>query len=395
MNTKIGVGTSTKLDSSIAGREAAQRAFYQLNRQDPDIAIVFISTIFSQVEAINGIRSILSDIPLVGCSAAGSITSLGYIRNSITVCAIRSDSIRFSCGIGKNISKNSRLAGSVAATQSAGQKDIPRQVYIMFSDALSGNGTDILRGAQEILGTSFPIIGGFASDDLSFQKTYQYLDNNIYTDSVAGLLISGDININIGQAHGWRPIGKPHKVTRARSNIVKEIDKKKAVWLYEEYLGKSLDELNAEGIGKLGSSYPLGIQIKEQKEYLMRSPLKILEDSGSLVFTAEIPEHQDINLMIGDKNLALDAAKEACIKALTGIKKSSISFAIIFSDIARLQLLRKDYQNELAIIKDMLGPGVPFFGCYTYGEYAPIDMQGYRGQSYFYNQVISIAVFSE
>ncbi|MEE8317942.1 MAG: FIST N-terminal domain-containing protein [Candidatus Omnitrophota bacterium] len=394
MDTKIGIGISTKLDSSIAGREAAQRAFYQLGRQDPDIAIVFISTIFSQVEAINGIRSILSDIPLVGCSTAGSITSLGYFRNSITVCAISSDSIKFSYGIGKNISKNSRLAGSIAAKQSAGQKDISRQAYIMFSDALSGNGTDILRGAQEVLGTGFPIIGGFASDDLLFQKTYQYLDNTIYTNSVVGLLISGNININIGKAHGWQPIGRPHKVTRARSNIVKEIDRRKAVWLYEEYLGKGLDELAAEGIGKLGSSYPLGIQIKEQKEYLMRSPLKI-EDSGSLIFTAEIPEHQDINLMIGDKDLALDAAKEACIKALTGIKKSSIRFAIVFSDIARLQLLRNDYQNELAIIKDMLGPGVPFFGCYTYGEYAPIDVQGYRGQSYFYNQVISIAVFSE
>ena len=214
MTTEIGIGISTNFDSFNAGKEAARSTFYQLNRKKPDILIVFISTTFDQEEAIKGIHSIIKGAPLVGCSSVGSITASGSIRNSVTVCGISSDSISFSYGVGNEITKNPRLAGSKAAKQSSGLTNTTTKAYIMFCDALSGNGADILRGAQEVLGTSFPIIGGSATDDLSFQKTYQYLNNNIYTDSIIGLCINGNINIGIGVAHGWQPIGMPHKITR-------------------------------------------------------------------------------------------------------------------------------------------------------------------------------------
>ena len=394
MATQIGIGISTKLDSFLAGKEAAKSAFSQLGRKSPHILNVFISPIFEQFEVIKGIRSVIANAPLVGCSAAGSITSFGCFRSSVTVCAIVSDSINFSYGLGGKLSKNTRLAGREAARQSNDQSNALRQSYIMFYDCLHGNGTDVLRGAQEILGTSFPIIGGSASDELKFQKTYQYLNNSIYTDSVVGFLISGTVKTGIGKAHGWRPIGKPHKITKANSNIIKTIDKRPAVELYEEYLGKDIDELKIEGMGKLGSNYPLGIRVKEKEEYIIRMPLKIEKDGG-LILSAEIPEHEDINLMIGDKNSVLAAVREACLEALETIPKSKIKFAIVFSDVARLHLLRKDSQKESEIIKEILGENVPFFGCYTYSEYGPFYIEGYKGQSYLHNQAISIAVFSE
>lgn len=393
MTTQIGIGISTKLDSFAAGKEATRAAFYKLGRRDPDILFVFISTIFNQSEAIKGLRSIVKETPLVGLSSAASITPYGSLRDSVTVCAVSSTSIKFTCGVGNNIGKNARLAGSEAARYTSKVRDRIKHLYIMFSNCLSGNTADVLRGTQEILGTRFPIMGGAATDDLQFQKTYQYLDNNIYTDSVVGFLLSGDMNIGIGNAHGWLPIGMPHKITSARSNIVAEIDKKRAVELYEEYLGKSAEELKMERIGKIGGNYPLGIPVKERTEYLLRTPLDIKE-SGSLMLNADIPEGEDINLMIGDKNLALEAAKKACSDALRNMKRTDVQFAIVFSDIARLQLLRKDAQKEAEIIKDLLGTGVPFFGCYTCGEFAPIDSKELNTQSYVLNHTISIVVFS-
>ena len=394
MATKIGIGISTKLDSYLVGKEAAKSAFSQLGRKSPSILNVFISPIFGQFEVIKGIRSVMADAPLIGCSTAGSITSLGCFQSSVTVCAITSDSITFSYGLGGKLNKNARLAGREAVRQSTDQNNALRQAYIMFYDCLNGNGTDVLRGAQEILGTSFPITGGSASDELGFQKTYQYLNNNIYTNSVVGLLISGAVKTGIGKAHGWGPIGKPHKITKASSNIIKAIDGRRAVRLYEEYLGKDTDELKIEGIGKLGSSYPLGMHVEEKEEYIIRMPLKIEED-GSLMLSAEIPERENINLMIGDKNSALAATREACLEALESIPKSKIKFAMVFSDVARLHLLRKDSQKESEIIKKILGEDVPFFGCYTYSEYGPFYIKGYEGQSYLHNQAISIAIFSE
>ena len=394
MSTEIGVGVSTKLDSFIAGREAARIAFYQIHRQEPDSLIIFISTIYNQGQVIRGIRSVIKDTPLIGCSSAGTITSFGSLRSSVSVCAILSDSLRFYYGKGTGVSKNPRVAGNSATKEAARLRGTRKQVYIMFSDGLSGNNADVLRGAQEILGTSFPIIGGSATDNLRFQIAYQYLGNSMLRDSAVGLLLTGDIDIGIGTSHGWQPIGQPHQITKARSNVIREIDRKKAINLYEEYLGKTSRELKKEGIANLGASYPLGIPLKEKNEYLARSPVG-MDDNGNLILTAEIPEQEDVNLMIGDKDLVLEATRKACIEALKNTRKSRIRFAFIFSDIARLKLLRKDSQSEVNIIKEVLGENIPLFGCYTGSEYAPIYMEGYSGQTCLHNQAVSIAVFSE
>jgi len=396
MATIVGSGISTKLDSFTAGREAAQNAYSQLKRRKPDIIITFISTIFNQKEAIKGIRSVIKESPLIGCSSAGSITITGAFRGSISIFTINSDSISFSLGAARHISRNARLAGHQASKEAFSKsiKDKTTKVFIMFSDSLSGNGADILRGAQEVLGTSFPIIGGAAADELGFQKTYQYLNNNIYTDSIVGLLISGNINIGIGKAHGWQPVGRPHKITRARSNIIREIDRKAAVEIYEEYFEKSFEELKEVGIGKLGVSYPLGIRIKEKNEYLIRTPLKV-EENGSLVLNAEIPEGENVTLMMGDRNLALKAAESACMEAARDIQSPNIKFITVFSNIGRYKLLRKDSQKEIEIIKEIFGKNIPILGFYTYGEYASLDTYEYKGWSNFHNQTFSIAVFSE
>jgi len=396
MATIAGSGISTRLDSFEAGKEAAQNAYLHLKRHEPKIIITFISTIFDSIEAIKGIRSVINEAPLIGCSSAGSITTAGPIRNSISVFILSSETIRFSLGVAKSIKKNPRSAGHEVSRKalSAAIKGKTTKAFIMFSDSLSGNGADILRGAQEALGTSFPIIGGSAADELCFQKTYQYLNNNIYTDSVVGLLISGEINIGIGKAHGWQPIGKPHKITKAKSNIIKEIDKKRAVEIYEDYFGKTFEELKDAGIAGLGVSYPLGIRIKEENEYLIRAPLKA-EENGSLVLSAEIPEGEDVNLMMGDKALALEATRSACMEAAKEAQSRNIKFITVFSSIARYKLLRSESREEIKIMKEVFGKDIPILGFYTYGEYASLHMREYKGWSNFHNQTISIAAFSE
>jgi hypothetical protein len=392
MATQIGVGVSTKLDSFSAGRDAAREACYHL-KERPDILFVFISPIFEQEEAIKGIRSIAREGLLAGCSSVSSISSKGYFLGAVTVCAISSENIIFSSDVGQHTSRSARSAGNNSVKELVNLKNSDRQLCVMFTDSMSGNMADVLRGSQEALGTSFPIIGGSGTDNFQFQKTYQYFNNSILTGSVVSVLVRGNINIGTGIAHGWQPIGKPHRITRFNSNIVREIDKRPAIELYNEYLGKEQGDLNKEGIGKIGCSYPLGVNIKGRNKYLTRSPLRI-ENEENLVFNAEIPERDDVNIMIGDKNMALDAVKEACKEALKNIIPRDIIFAMVFSDIARLQLLRKEAHKEAEIIKEMLGENVPFFGCYTYGEYAPINHYGYSGQSYFHNQAISIAIFS-
>ena len=221
------------------------------------------------------------------------------------------------------------------------------------------------------------------------------MDNKVYTDSVAGLLLSGDIKLGIGQANGWQPIGKPHKITKAKQNTIKEIDKKIAAELYNEYFEKSFDEIKNNGICKLGINYPIGTHLtNKNKEYLTRTPLAI-EENGSLILNADIHEEEDISLMIGDKEIILESAKNAVSTALNHINNERIGFAVIFSDISRLLLLRKNAYKEIDIIKDAIGKNIPILGCYTFGEYGPFEIEQSKDQYYFNNHSICIALFSE
>ncbi|MCX5687460.1 MAG: FIST C-terminal domain-containing protein [Candidatus Omnitrophica bacterium] len=397
MSTLTGTGISTKLDSFAAGKEAALNAYYQIEKNYPNILIIFISAIYNQHETIKGVRSIIRDTPIIGCSSVGSISNYGFHQNSVAVSIISSDSINFFCGIGDKISANSRLAGSKAAIKAFGsiKKHNPKQAYMMFSDSISGNSADILRGAQEILGTCFPIIGGGACNKSRSSQTYQYADNEILTDSVVGVIISGTMVLGIGQSSSWQPIGKPHKITKAKFNIIKEIDRKPAVKIYEEYFEKSFEEIKNDGIFKLGINYPLGLrQTDKNKEYITRVPL-MLENNGSFVLNADIREGENISLMISDKELIVESAKKAAEKALSYIKNTKIKFAIMFSDISRFLLLKNDAYKEIDMVKKIIGMEIPILGCYTLGEYGLLNAAESAGQYCFNNHSVSITLFSE
>ena len=394
MATKIGIGYSQNLDSFSAGKEAARLATYQLGRLKTDLIIAFISPIFEQDIALKGIRSIANEAPMIGSSSIASITSKGSFKDSVTICAISFDSISFSIAFQKGVRNNPRSVSTSVARKALSNSTIQRQLYMMLSDSFGVNSSDALIGAHEILGTRFPVIGGASAHNFQYKKTCQYFNYHLYEDLVIGLLLSGNFTTGIGSAHGWQRIGRSHDLTKAKLNIIKEIDRRPAIALYEDYLGKDIDELKNEGIAKIGASFPLGMKLREKEAYLLRSPVDITEDGG-LVLNANVPECEEINLMIGDRDSALNATKKAAMEALENLKNLTPSFGMVYSDISRFQLFRKDPQIELNAIKDIIGENVPLIGCYTCGVYAPISVAEYTQQFYFQNQTLSVTLFSE
>ena len=79
------------------------------------------------------------------------------------------------------------------------------------------------------------IAGATAADDLYYQKTFQFYNEEILTDSLTGLLISGPVKVGIGVRHGWVPVGRPRRVTRAAGHVVYQLDGRPAISIYEDY----------------------------------------------------------------------------------------------------------------------------------------------------------------
>jgi hypothetical protein len=85
-----------------------------------------------------------------------------------------------------------------------------------------------------------------------------------------------------------------------------------------------------------------------------------------------------LRLMIGSKELALEAAASAARTAMNQVRTTD--FALVFSSAVRRRLLGRDARLEFNRIRQVLGSAVPIAGCYTYGEQAPPSAETPYGQ---------------
>lgn len=365
---------SKNADSYQAGYEAAKMACARAGAESANLMIAFSSVAFNQAEMARGIRDVGRGALFIGCSDAGEITNDGPTQKSVAVMAIRSDTIMFHTGLGRDIKNGVREAGAAVAREVKKSAGNDLRAFIMLPDVLSGNGAEIVRGVLDVLGAHFPIVGGAAGDDFLFEKTYQYRDEEVVSGAVAGLGISGNFSMGIGVRHGWVPIGLPMKVTRAEGAVLHELDGKPAISIYEDYFGAKAKELRKEALARMAITYPLGLKIPEyEEEYLIRDPITV-DEKGSITCAAEIPEGSEVRLMIGSKERAVEAAQDAARHLMHEfeIDKSSPKFVLMFNCIAREKLFGQKAKDEIDAVMEIIGRDVPILGFYTYGEQAPL-----------------------
>jgi len=391
---KAGVGRSNNPDATKAGAEAAKQALSQTGNK-ADLVIVFSTVAYDQEKMLEGVRSISKEIPLVGCSDSGEITTEGPVSKYVAVMAISADKMKFTIGVGKGVGADSHKAGAQVAKDVEKKAEEDISLFVMLPEGLLGNGSAIVRGVQEVLGKNFPIMGGSAGDDFAFKKTYQYYNDQVLTDAVVGVGLSGKVSWGVGVRHGWEPIGLPMKVTKAEGAKLIEVNNRPALSIYEDYFGKKAEELIKEPIARMAYTYPLGMSVEGSPELLIRDVV-IANEKGEITCAAEIPEGSEIRLMLGDYEKAIQAAKGAAENALTQLKGVSPKAIFIFNCVARYKLLGARIGEEIAAIQNVLGKDVPLIGFYTYGEQAPLGgVLGPECFSVFHNETMALMVLGE
>ncbi len=404
MTTRVGIGESHHADPFTAGREAVKSAWQQLSTSPTALCILFVSSRYNAAHALilAGAKSLIGETPLIGCTTSGEITPSGPQRRSVVALLFkRSDTMTTAIGFSTGLDRNTRQSGHelarVARTAYDQAKGSPsRQLFLILSDGLHGNGTDLLRGIQEILGTAFPIVGGSAGDDFMFAQTYQFHNDRVLTDGSVGALFGGEISIGIGTRHGWRPLGKPRVVTGVRAHAITTIDHQPAIKLYESYFGSDAQDLTLDRLDKLATLYPLGVSIDNGTDgsYLVRSALRALDD-GSLQCNAEVAPGSEVRLMMATRDTVIEAAREAARQALEQLRGTKAFCAIILESAWRQQLLGRQTVDEFHAVQEVIGPDTPLVGFYTYGEQAPLRFDPLHGSTHFHNEAIVVLMLGE
>jgi class 3 adenylate cyclase len=385
---KFGIGWSQKKEPFKAGIEAAQIALKQV--KDPTIAIVFASVKYNQEEIACGIKSILGSVNLIGCSSFVEVSNLGVTENSICLALINGNEAKIFCASqecsGRSIETGEAI-GSILKQKLEDSNCSDGTDYsflnLLYCDMNHGIGNDYIVGLRNSFKcTPMTYFGGGSSWDRSIYAARGYmsqksvfLEQSAKEKALSSLVIAlpkkDGLELAFGFSHGWTPVTSYHTITKAKENLVYEIDGRPVFEFYESILGENF----FSRLESLPGRYCFSIEYGSGDNITtdIRNPAFFDEENGTIGFfppdSMEGTRFRMTYCTRGDLLAGAKAAAQRCLAALGGKKPE---FIVMTSCIARYDILNSLYQKELEVIREVMGFNVPIIGCYAGGEIGPL-----------------------
>ena len=129
-----------------------------------------------------------------------------------------------------------------------------------------------------------------------------------YADEVHAVGLYGPrLRVGHGSKGGWDKFGPARRITRAKDNVLHELDGRPALGLYKEYLGARASELPASAL-----LFPLALSTHaKDSKVLVRTVLSVNEADQSMTFAGDVPEGSVAQLMRANFERLIDGASSA------------------------------------------------------------------------------------
>jgi hypothetical protein len=378
MTTRAGVGMSRHHSPSIAGTEAAEQALERAGVGKPDFVFMFATVGYDQRSLLRAVREATGGAPLCGCSGEGTIGDDDADESifSVVVMAISSDELRWRNGLATGLSADSRVVGQQIAQSLSTDLSSDAVGLIVFPDGATANVDQFLAGLEKNFpsGQVLPIWGGATADNLALIQTYQYCDEEVVSDGVAYVLLSGEVQPVSAIGFSYIPISGERKVTRSKGNVIYELDGKPALEVLQEYLP---DPALAENWGRYILTCALcfrAANYMKDEEYTYRTIPSVNQADGSISVQTEISEGTSLWFSIRDKErvtAGLDRMAEQIKQELRGNQPTLV---LHFDCTARGKAMFRNEEKlrNLNQFRKAVGPEVPWAGFYTAGEIGPV-----------------------
>lgn len=330
------------------------------------------------------LRQAFPQARLCGCSTAGEISPEGVTAGACVVTAVR-----FAAGeptlaatpvsdMGDSRNAGLRLAQQLAPGNPGG--------ILVLAPGLEINGSALVAGLADGLATGVPIMGGLAGDDGAFRCTHTLSDSGISTRDAVALGLPAGIAVSRGSFGGWKPFGPARKVTRARDNLLYELDGEPALSVYKRYLGEHARDLPAAGL-----LFPLEmLGADHEATGLIRTILGVNEADGSLVLAGDVATDGWLRLMHASTDALVDGAEVAATRALVA-RTGGNGLAILVSCVGRKLVMGGRVDEEVEAVTELLGKNTTIAGFYAYGEIGTLAGDDCR----LHNQTMTIACLGE
>ena len=126
---------------------------------------------------------------------------------------------------------------------------------------------------------------------------------------------------------------------------------------------------------------------------VVRTVLAVNEEDGSMVFAGDLPQGEYVRLMKANFDRLIDGANDAAEMSKISLKNSDPDLAILISCVGRKLVLKQRVEEELEIIREVIGENASITGFYSYGEICPI--KPFEQHCELHNQTMTITLFKE
>jgi len=401
---QVGYGVSTNDNSFSAGKEAAISAIKGIFKHPLSIVLVFASVRYDLSELLDGIKSIVGKIPIIGSTTAGEICNCPYSQ-SVVVSVLASPYLFVRSGIGKKVSSDWQNAVKEAINSTelkpyfSSNDDIWQKIFrqgkSVFAMTFSPGNTrhansasfEILEALKQRSNNRIQFFGGCAADDWNMETNYVFHNGEVHSDSLLIVIFETSLKFGIAMAHGFIASDQQAIATKVVGHEVLQFNGSKAADQYAQMLNSSVEELNNKHL-TFTSGKPVGIlDMLGQYRIIVAS---FFTDDGAVRFSQPLAENSMLTIMDAQPDKLINAGKEALHKALLrGQIKIPIA-AILFSCALRQKILGDLISEEINTIRSSL-EDIPILGFYAFGEQGISD----AGISCHGNEMISILVFGD
>ena len=375
------VGSAQALDGREAGLQAAHLALNRIGASSPSFAIVIASHQYQAREVLNGVTSLLGDIPMLGFSSPAGITHEGQYPHSVVVALLSGDFQADAMWFPGYAQSGRETAAKVVEHAAAHEES---QSVLFFADGFNGD-------AEQFCSTipiGLNIVGALSSGDLHTGNTYQIAGNQTGTGGLAAAFIRGNLKIGVGYDHGWDQVGKQFRVTRSRGFWLRTLDGRPASEGYASLFGYPARDWAFPPLNYLARLYPLGME--QGEDLIVRAPIRV-EADGSFRMNAAIRDGVDTYLLVGSRVACERAARDAAQQALTALGDTKPVFALVLVDVAWQMLLKAQPGIEIDVVQEVIGKKIPIAGGYTLGQITSNETSAPK----FLNQHIVVILFGE
>ena len=359
-------------DSSRAGVEIG-RAIRDSFAGAADAVIVFSSARHDYPRLLAALAEASGTRVIGGSSSAGEFTHHTRGEGHVSALGLRSDSMRFSVGVGRNLSRQPLQAARdvVAGFAAAGPASMPYRAALVMTDALAGHTDAVVEELTLATGGNYQFFGGGAGDDGRFQNTHVFAGTEAMSDAVVALEMLSLRPLGIGVSHGWQPASGGLRVTEVDAMRLVGLNGAPARQAFEDHAEATAQTFDPAEPLPFFLHNVLGIRTGES--FRLRVPLAVDAD-GAVACAAAIPLGAIVHIMKTSEASAVKAAEQATRSALESLGGNRPGAALVFDCVATRLRMGHAFDDELRACADLLSPA-GFVGCNTYGQIARAEGQ--------------------